>query len=86
MPESVYILCTITSGLCAWLLTRGYWRTRDRLLLWSSWCFVFLAISNVLLAVDLALLPDSIDLSVARTVPAVIGVGLMLFGLIWEAR
>jgi len=86
MPEVVYVLCALTSILCAVLLTRGYLRSRERLLIWSSLCFVGFAISNVLLVVDLAIYPIELNLAIARTVPAAIGVTLMLFGLIWEGR
>lgn len=86
MASFVYFLCAFTSGICALLLTRAYWRTRTRLLLWSSLCFSFILISNVILLIDLAILSSSMDLSIIRTIPALIGVTLMLFGLIWEAR
>jgi hypothetical protein len=83
MAELVYFLCAATSVACAVLLARGYSRTRARLLLWSALCFGFLALNNVLLVVDLVILPD-IDLSLWRLWSAVIGVGLLVYGLIWE--
>ena len=86
MASVVYILCALTSAACAVLLTRGFLRTRERLLLWSSLCFIMLAIANVLLVVDLAIMPTTIDLSVIRTVPTLVGVCVLLFGLIWESR
>jgi len=86
MASLVYILCAITSASCAVLLTRAFLRSRERLLLWSSLCFACLTISNVLLVIDLAILPTSINLSVIRTVPALVGVCILLFGLIWESR
>lgn len=86
MASVVYILCALTSAACAILLTRGFLRTRERLLLWSSLCFIMLAIANVLLVVDLAIMPTTIDLSVIRTVPTLVGVCVLLFGLIWESR
>ena len=85
MANVVYMLCAVTSALCAYLLTRGFRKSRDRLLLWASGCFILLAISNVLLVIDLTVLPAT-DLSLLRTVPTFIGVALMLFGLIWESR
>ena len=81
----VYALCALTSVACAWLLLRGYARSRVRLLLWSGLCFAGLAVNNILLFVDLRVLPAT-DLSVVRTIPAVIGVALLLYGLIWEER
>lgn len=86
MASTVYFLCALTSAICAGLLIRGWLATRDRLLLWSCLCFGFLMVSNMLLMIDLALLPITPDLSIIRTVAALIGVTLMLFGLIWELR
>lgn len=86
MAEAVYILCAITSAACAAILLRGYLRQRTRLLLWSSLCFVLLAVNNALLFVDLILVPDAIDLSLWRSATALAGVSLLLFGLIWESR
>jgi len=79
----VYVLCGITSLACVALLLRGYLRTRSRLLFWSGLCFVGLAIQNILLFVDLVLVPD-VDLSIWRNAAALIGLCLLLFALIWE--
>jgi hypothetical protein len=81
----IYALCALTSIVCAWLLLRGYARTRFRLLLWSGLCFAGLAMNNILLFIDLRVLPET-DLSLVRTLPALLGVGLLLYGLLWEAR
>ena len=86
MPETVYLLCAATSMACATLLLRAYRRQRTRLLLWSSLCFVMLALNNTLLFVDLIIVPTSVDLSLWRSATALAGVGLLLFGLIWESR
>lgn len=86
MAEAVYILCAITSILCAVLLLRGYRATRTRLLFWVSLCFVFLAINNVILYVDLVVLPARIDLFWYRNIAAVVGMLVLVFGLTWEAR
>lgn len=83
VPAIVYVLCAITSVACVALLIRGYFRTRTRLLLWSSLCFVGLAIQNILLFVDLVVVPD-LDLSIWRNGSALVGLCLLLFGLIWE--
>ena len=86
MAEAVYILCAITSILCAVLLLRGYRATRTRLLFWASLCFVFLAINNVILYFDLVILPPQIDLFWYRNIAALIGMLLLLFGLTWDSR
>lgn len=85
LANAIYALCALTSGLCAVLLLRGYAETRARLLLWSGLCFIGLALNNMLLIVDLRILPD-VDLSLWRQLPAIAGVGLLLYGLVWETR
>ena len=86
MPEAVYLLCAATSLACAILLLRGYQRQRTRLLLWSSLCFVLLALNNALLFIDLIIVPAGLDLSLWRSITALSGVSVLLFGLIWESR
>lgn len=86
MAEAVYILCALTSVACAVLLLRGYRRTGMRLLLWSGLCFVSLAVSNVVLFVDLVLVPKDIDLSLIRSSLGLVGVATLLYGLIWDAQ
>lgn len=83
MATIVYGLCALTSIACAVLLLRGYASTRVRLLLWSGLCFTGLALNNILLFVDLRVVPE-IDLSIWRTLPALVGVGLLLYGLVWD--
>jgi hypothetical protein len=85
MATAVYLLCILTSALCAVLLARGYRATRVRLLLWSALCFACLALNNVLLFVDVRVFPKT-DLSIVRTLPAIAGALLLLYGLIWETR
>jgi hypothetical protein len=81
----VYILCAATSGFCAILLYRGFRSSGVRLLFWSALCFFGLALNNVLLIIDIRVVP-SVDLSTWRLVPAVVGVALLLYGLIWETK
>jgi hypothetical protein len=85
MAETIYLLCAFTSLACAGLLLRGYRRRRTRLLLWSNVSFALLAVNNVLLFVDLVLIP-SIDLSLARSTAGLLAIVLLLAGLIWEGR
>jgi len=54
-PTAVYLLCVVTSTLCAGLLTRSYLRSGTQLLLWSALCFMMLALNNLLVVVDLGL-------------------------------
>jgi hypothetical protein len=85
MAESVYALCAATSIVCGLLLFKGYRASRTRLLFWASLCFAFLALNNVLLFIDLIVVPQT-DLSIWRTALALIGMAVLLFGLIWESR
>jgi hypothetical protein len=85
MADIAYILCTLTSILCAVLLLRGYKQSRSRLLFWCGLCFVGLALNNILLIVDVRVFPER-DLSHIRSLPAVAGLLLMIFGFIWEKR
>jgi hypothetical protein len=82
-PAVVYVLCLITSAVCAALLIRGYRRNRTGLLLWSAGCFALLALNNLLLVIDILVLPD-IDLSFARNLCNLAAVGTLLYGFIWE--
>lgn len=85
MATTVYALCALTSLICMGLLIRGYLKSRARLLLWASLCFAGLALNNVLLFVDLRVVP-AIDLSVWRSFPALAGVAVLVYGLVWDAR
>ena len=83
--DLIYVLCAATSSLCAILLLRGYRNSRARLLLWSAVCFFGLALNNILLVIDVRVLPG-VDLSLWRIVPAIIGAGALLWALIWEVQ
>jgi hypothetical protein len=84
MVEAVYILCALMSVACALLLMRAWSRTRTRLLLYSGLCFIWLALNNSILLVDLVLVPG-IDLSLARTLTSLGGAATLLYGLIRDA-
>ncbi|HET7460143.1 MAG TPA: DUF5985 family protein [Longimicrobium sp.] len=85
MATLVYVLCALTSLACAVLLLRGYARNGVRLLLWVGLCFVGLTLNNVLLVVDVRVVPD-VDLSLWRSLPALAGLMLLIYGLVWETR
>jgi hypothetical protein len=85
MAEGVYVLCAVTSILCAALLYRGYSATRTRLLFWSSLCFLALALNNALLLVDLYALPEA-SLASLRGAVALVGLMVLLYGLVQESR
>lgn len=84
MGSIVYILCALTSLGAAILLWRGYLRTRQRLLFWSTLCFAIMAISNGILILDLAVLPE-LDLLPWRSMVTQFGLLVLLYGLIFES-
>jgi hypothetical protein len=84
-PTAVYILCFLTSSACAWLLGRSYGSTRAPLLLWSSICFGFLALNNLMLVLDLLIFRD-LDLRLARLLLALAAVCSLLFAFVWQVE
>jgi hypothetical protein len=85
MAIAIYSLCAITSLISSWLLSRAYWHTRSRLLLWSAISFAGLTMNNLALWVDKLLLPET-DLSVLRTAIALVAMMILLYGLVWETE
>ena len=84
LPLIVNVLGTLTVGLCAVLLLRAYHTVRKRLLLWCGVCFTGLTISNVLLIIDKAVVPD-VSLYRWRLAAAAAAVLVMLCSLILES-
>lgn len=84
MQFAVNILGCITVGLCALLLLRAYARVRQRLLLWSGLCFAGLTVSNSLVVVDLAVVPE-LSMYAWRLAVAAVSLLLLLYGLIFES-
>jgi hypothetical protein len=81
MREVVYLLCALTSVACMALLFRAYRRTRLPALFWSSAAFLIFAFSNVILFIDLVVVPQH-DFSFFRQLITLVGVILLLYGLI----
>ena len=86
LPTTVYGLCFLASVVCLVLLARAYLRTRTKLLLWSALSFVWLALNNLLIIVDLVILPVAVDLSIVRLLASLIAVSVLIFGFVWEAN
>lgn len=82
MAEAVYLLCAVTSLVCASLLVRSYRRSRMKLILWTSLCFMGLAVNNVLLFIDLAIIPEDADLRILRNLTGVGALAILLYGMI----
>jgi hypothetical protein len=81
MAEAVYILCALTSGICALLLLRHYRRSSVPLVMWTGICFVAFTIANILLFVDRVLAPSQ-DLLVWRLAISLFGAVVLLYELI----
>jgi hypothetical protein len=84
-PTAVYILCLLTSSVCAGLLLRAYGRSRTRLLLWTALSFVCLALNNLLLVADEVVFP-AVDLWLPRQLASAAAIAVLLYGFIWEAE
>ena len=85
MAVVIYTLCALTALTCTYLLLQAYRRGRYRLLLWSGLCFAGLTLNNVALVLDKLVLPE-VDLSLWRTVLALMAMMVLLYGLIWDAE
>jgi hypothetical protein len=85
LAAAVYILCFLTSAACAWLLGRSYRNSKAPLLLWSSICFFFLALNNLMLVLDLVVWPaPEVDLRLPRLLLALAASCSLLFGFIYK--
>lgn len=83
MATAVYLMSALISLACAVLLLRSFAQARNSLLLWAAICFLGLTVNNALLFVDKVIAPD-VDLSLWRTIPALAGMLVLAFGLLWE--
>jgi hypothetical protein len=79
----VYLLCLLTSVLCAALLVRSYLKSRTRLLLRSALCFVLLAVNNFFVVLDVLVIP-TISFIPARQLASLSAIAVLLFGFIWD--
>lgn len=86
MGEIVYSLCALTSLACAVLLIRSWWRTRAKLLAWSSVCFVGFTVNNVLLVFDQVLYKTEVDLALPRALTAFVSILALVVGLVWSSN
>ena len=85
MAAASYILGMLVTLLCGILLARGYRQSRQRLLLWSSICFLGLALNSALIFVDLVLLPYT-DLHLVRRGVVAVSMIVLIYGLIWDSE
>lgn len=85
MGPAVYLLATLVCLISAVLLLRGFFAGRHRLLLWSGLCLLGLTVNNLLVFIDLVLLPHT-DLYPLRLLVGAASTLLLLFGLVLEAE
>ena len=85
MAQVVKILCALTRLACALLLARAYRASRLRLLFWSFVCFFALTLTNMLLFIDLIVLPG-IDLQPLRSSITLLGIAALLSGLTMDEK
>ena len=86
MAAAVYLLGMFVALACGVLLARGYRQSRQRLLLWSSICFLGLSLSGALLFLDLSVLPATIDLHLLRRAVTAGSMLVLLYGLVWDSE
>lgn len=85
MAAASYIFGFLVTLCCGILLIRAYSAGRKRLLLWSAVCFFGLSVNNLLVFIDLVLLP-SVNLYLLRLAVAAGSMMILLYGLIWEGQ
>jgi hypothetical protein len=81
MSLFVYALCALTSFVCCVLLLRQHYRRPQRLLFHSAVAFFCFALANILLFVDVIVVPQA-DLRLWRNLINLFGVIFFLVVLI----
>ena len=81
----IIAIAPLTSIACMVFLFRSYLATKRRLLLWSGVCFVGQSINNIVLFIDLLVLPET-DLRVLRLTAALVGMLFLIYGFISESE
>jgi hypothetical protein len=81
----INVLSVLIALACSVLLYRGYRRTGARLLWWSAICFFGLSLENVVLFIDLNIVPQ-VDLILVRQSIAAAAIASLTFGLVWEGH
>lgn len=84
-PAVIYLLCAVTSAVCAWLLLRSWRQTGTRLLLWSALCFVGLMLNSALVVFDVLVFPN-FNLVPLRQAASLSAVAILLFGFVWDVE
>jgi len=85
MKYAVNLLGAFIVGFCSFLLLRAYFRVRKRFLLWSGLCFAGLAVSNVLVFIDLSVFPE-VNLYTCRLAVAAVSMLVLVYGLVLDSE
>ena len=84
IAEMIYALCAATSLVAAVLLFRQRRARPTRLLLWSVVGFLGLTLNNLLVWIDISLLPAN-NLALPRAIAGAVAMMALLYGLIRES-
>ena len=85
MATLIYLLCLLASVGCATLLGRAFLRSRLPLLVWTAVSFCFFALNNLILVVDMLVVP-TVDLWAWRQGAAATGLTVLIVGFVWELK
>jgi hypothetical protein len=53
------------------------------MLVWSALCFLLLTLNNLLVFVDIVMLPK-IDLTIVRFTTSLLASGVLIYGFVWD--
>jgi hypothetical protein len=85
VASAVYVLSVLIGAACCVLLVRAHQQKPSTLLLSAAICFGGFALNDVGLIVDVFALPD-VNLVAVRSLPALIGVAVLVRALVKEPR
>ena len=83
MAALVYLMCTVTSAICAALLLREYRRTASRVLLWCGLAFAGFTVGNAMVFTDVILVP-SLNLATVRAIVNWGATTVLVVALLWD--
>lgn len=84
-PTAVYVLCLVTSAICAALLLRAYRANRTKLLLYTALGFGLLSVNNLFLVGDMVVFAN-INLWPYRVAANVAAIGVLVYGFMFEVE
>ncbi|MGV3572494.1 MAG: DUF5985 family protein [Ramlibacter sp.] len=84
MATIIFLLCTVTSFLCALKLWQSWRKSGHRLIFWTSLCFAFLTMNNALLVLDEVVLAARYDFRMWRLALGLIAFSVLVYGLVAE--